>query len=66
MRILRIQEVVNVTGLSRGTLWRREKDGEFPARVRLGGNSVGWRADEVQEWIDSLPRADAAAGASGK
>lgn len=60
-KILRINEVVERTGLSRGSIWRRERDREFPTRVRLGGNSVGWREDEIEEWIDSLPRARVAA-----
>ena len=35
-RILRIPEVVEITGLSRTTIWRRVKSGDFPAPVRLG------------------------------
>lgn len=50
-RILRIPEVVEITGLSRTTIWRVERKGEFPARVQLSENSVGWRESEVKEWI---------------
>jgi len=50
-RILRIKEVVDLTGLSRTTIWRKERAGEFPARVRLGENSVGWRVSEVNGWV---------------
>lgn len=60
-RILRVAEVIARSGLSRGTIWRLEKDGKFPARVRLGGNSVGWREDEFVKWIGNLQRADPAA-----
>jgi hypothetical protein len=28
----------------------------FPARVQLGANSIGWRADEVKAWIEARPR----------
>ncbi len=56
MSILRFGEVRKRTGLSRVTIWRLERDGAFPARVSLGGAAVGWREDEVQEWIDSRPR----------
>ena len=44
-RILRIPEVVEITGLSRTTIWRRVKSEDFPAPVRLGSmatRSVGW------------------------
>ncbi len=50
-RILRAKEVISLTGLSRTTIWRLEKQGEFPARVSLGGNRVGWRLSEINHWI---------------
>ncbi len=40
-----------MTGLSRTTLWRMENKGEFPRRVSLGENSVGWRLSEVENWM---------------
>jgi predicted DNA-binding transcriptional regulator AlpA len=54
--MLRISDVTRLTGLSRTTLWRLERQGQFPTRVRLGLNSVGWRDDEVRDWVDSRPR----------
>ena len=57
-RIMRIPEVVEVTGLSKTTIWRRVKSGDFPAPVRLGSlatRSVGWREGEVETWLDSRP-----------
>ena len=56
MKILRIQDVINVTGLSRTTVWRLERRGDFPSRLRLGENSCGWVAQEIQDWIASRPR----------
>ena len=46
-RIIRTKEVTELTGLSRTTLWRMEKTGEFPAKVSLGANSIGWRLSEI-------------------
>ena len=60
MKILREPEVREVTGLSRATLWRKEREGTFPRRVKLGANSVGWHSDEISEWIANLPRATGA------
>ena len=57
-RMMRTPEVVNLTGLSKTTIWRRVRSGDFPIPVKLGGpaaRSVGWRATDVQEWIDSRP-----------
>ena len=56
MNVLRIHELLQTTGLSRTTVWRLEQQGRFPLRIRLGQKSVGWREDEVLEWIASRPR----------
>lgn len=49
-RFLRIKDVVTRTGLSEMTLWRRQKAGTFPRRVKLGPNSVGFLEEEVEAW----------------
>ena len=59
-QILRIADVIAATGLSRTTLCRRVKSGDFPAPIRLGGadsRAVGWRRTEIDVWIDQRPRA---------
>jgi prophage regulatory protein len=53
MQFLRRREVVARTGLSYPTIYRYELRGEFPARRRIGPNSVGWLEHEVTEWIKS-------------
>ena len=40
--------------LSNSTLLRLEAAGKFPKRVRLGGHSVAWLANEVREHIAML------------
>jgi prophage regulatory protein len=32
-------------------IWRLEKAGTFPRRIRLGTNRVGWVEAEVEEWL---------------
>ncbi|MCO5129342.1 MAG: AlpA family phage regulatory protein [Xanthobacteraceae bacterium] len=32
------------------TLWRHERDGLFPRRVKLSPRRVAWRRDELEEW----------------
>ena len=56
-RFLRIREVLRVTGLSRATLYVMVSEGQFPAPVRLRARAVGWRASQIQEWMDSRPEA---------
>lgn len=50
-RVLRKKEVLSMVGISDPTLWRWEKEGTFPRRLRLGGNSCGWLQSEVDGWI---------------
>ncbi len=52
-RLLRFGEVRHRTGLSRSTIWRLERVGVFPKRVKVSVNVVAWREDEVSEWIRS-------------
>jgi len=56
MRVLRISNIIRLTGLSRTTIWRLEKKHNFPRRLRLSSNCVGWREDEILKWIESRPR----------
>ena len=51
MKVLRTRDVADVTGLSRVTIWRLERAGDFPERIRLGQNSVGWFQDEIEAWL---------------
>lgn len=60
-RILRLRQVCELTGLSASTIWRRERAGDFPRRLQLGANSVGWLEDEILEWIRSRERGGCAA-----
>jgi predicted DNA-binding transcriptional regulator AlpA len=56
MNILRCDEVVHKTGLSRTTIWRMERAGTFPSRLRLSANAVGWSKDEITDWLEDRPR----------
>lgn len=50
-RVIRKPELLATIGLSDPTIWRLEKAGKFPKRLKLGGNSTGWLLSEVLEWI---------------
>lgn len=51
MRLIKLKEVLHITGLSRSTVYRFMSAGGFPMKVELGGNSVAWVESEVEEWI---------------
>ena len=50
-RLIRDKECVQLTGLSRTTLYRQSLTGEFPAKVQIGKRSSGRWYSEVKEWM---------------
>jgi prophage regulatory protein len=53
-RMIREPECFSMTSLSRTTRWRMEKSGNFPARIRMSPNSVGWKLSELTTWMDEI------------
>ena len=41
------------TGLPRSTIYSKMSLDEFPQTINLGLRSVGWIADEIEEWIQN-------------
>jgi prophage regulatory protein len=48
MKFLRIRQVMQLTGLSRMTIYRLELAGRFPKRRRLSENSVAWLESDIE------------------
>lgn len=52
LRLLRLPEVLNKTGLKRTALYERMKEDKFPRAVPIGdGQAVGWPEHEVDAYI---------------
>ncbi len=49
--VLRLPAVKVRTGLSRSSIYLRMSKGEFPVPISLGGRSVGWLEQDIDEWI---------------
>jgi prophage regulatory protein len=54
--ILRVTEVTTRTGLSRISIWRKVRAGQFPAPIELSANSIGWPESEIAQWQANRPR----------
>ena len=52
--MLSISQVVELSGLSRTTIWRRIRCGSIPPPLKLSANRVGWPDHIIYEWLDSL------------
>ena len=55
MRFLRTRQVMQVTSLSRMTIYRLEITGRFPKRRQLSGNSVAWLESDIEAWGKARP-----------
>jgi prophage regulatory protein len=53
-----IKTVILKTGLSRPSIYRYMKRGQFPQCRRVGPNRVAWVPAEVVAWIERCPRLD--------
>jgi len=51
--LLRIRTVIARTGLSAGTIYRREGEGTFPRKERLGGRSVAWYESDIDDFVSN-------------
>ena len=51
IKIIRIKQVRERTGLSKSTLYSRMSEGRFPRQIPLGGRAVGWADVEIDAWI---------------
>ncbi|MEO8467902.1 MAG: AlpA family transcriptional regulator [Gammaproteobacteria bacterium] len=52
IRILRLPEVCQVTGLKRAMIYRLQQRKSFPQSVKITDHAVGWINAEVQAWLE--------------
>ena len=50
-RLLRLPNVIALTGLPRSSIYRYMEEGDFPRAVKLSERSVAWIETELEEWI---------------
>jgi len=50
-RIIRLKTVLARTGLSRSTIYRKIKEGTFPAQLKISTNGAGWRESDINRWV---------------
>jgi len=50
-RIIRFDTVRARTGLSRSTIYRKIKEGTFPAQMKISTNGAEWRESDINRWV---------------
>ncbi|UIJ74291.1 AlpA family transcriptional regulator [Aurantimonas sp. HBX-1] len=60
--ILSIRQVRAIVGLSRSTIWRLCRSGDFPNSITLSPGRVGWSEQAVRAWITQKMEPDRVMG----
>ncbi|MCA3278750.1 MAG: AlpA family phage regulatory protein [Roseomonas sp.] len=56
-QILSVAEAAKILGVSKATLRRvMRADATFPRPLRIGARRIGWRGDELSNWLSMRPR----------
>jgi prophage regulatory protein len=50
-KILRLNEVLEMTGLSRTTIWRLMKEGKFPKSKKISAHTIGFLSTDIENWL---------------
>ncbi len=65
-RILCLAEVIKQVNLSRATIYKMIRRGEFPRPLQIGQRSVGWPTNEISDWLHSRPHTTPRTGPGAK
>jgi prophage regulatory protein len=49
-KFLCLPAVIESTGWSRTTIWRKVKGGILPRPIAIGPNTIAWDASEITQW----------------
>ena len=51
MRVIKLKDVIDTTGLSKSSIYAYMARGDFPKPIQLGPRAVAWIEEEVQAWL---------------
>lgn len=54
VEIIRRKELEARIGLACSTIYAMMSEGRFPRPIKIGRRAVGWRASDVEEWLNTL------------
>lgn len=56
-KLLRLKQVVELTNISKATIWRWVKDGTFPKPIRITNRVTVWKNSDIEAYIASVTNA---------
>ena len=51
-KMLRLPNVIELTGLSRSSIYLRMSKEEFPQSISLGGRAIAWLEEDINQWLE--------------
>jgi prophage regulatory protein len=51
IRMLRLPQVIDATGLGKTKIYELQGRGDFPMRIKITAHAVAWVEEEVQAWL---------------
>jgi prophage regulatory protein len=51
--MIRLPEAIQLTGLSKSSIYRLEKLGQFVPRVKLSARATGWSLAAINSWMEN-------------
>jgi prophage regulatory protein len=52
-RLIRIDTLTQMIGLSRSTVYNLIRSNQFPQPIKIGDRAVAWSESEVEDWISN-------------
>ena len=52
IKIIKLPEVIEITTLSRASIYRLIADGDFPKQVKLSTRACAWVEQDVLDWLN--------------
>ena len=50
--ILSMSDVVQITGMSRATIYALMSRGTFPKASKISARRIGWKTSQIKGWLD--------------
>ena len=57
MRVIKLKDVIDTTGLSKSSIYAYMSRGDFPKPIQLGPRAVAWVEEEVHGWLEEKVKA---------
>ncbi len=52
MRLIKLNDVINLTGLGRTSIYNYMAINQFPKNINQGARSVAWLECEIDDWME--------------